>query len=271
MNIKTLIAGAMITLSIFTFSCSKKKEQIVIKGSSTVLPIAMALAEVFADKHGIAISVTGTGSANGITALIDGTCDIANSSRAMTPEELDQAISRGIDILETPIAYDMVVPIVHPSNNVNNLYLGQIQEIYRGAITNWGQVGGEHSNIVVTSRDSSSGTFSIWYKIVIKKEEITRKAMLQATNGTMVYAVSSNPNAIGYISYGYLDKSVKAVSINNVKPTIQNCINGTYPVSRKLYMYTDKKRLKKETQDFIDFTVSEEGKTLLQKAGFIPR
>jgi phosphate transport system substrate-binding protein len=266
---KTMYAVLIVTIFLVT-SCGPKKNQIVIKGSSTILPIAMTLSELFAVRHGIAISVTGTGSANGITSLMEGSCDIANASRVMTAEEMEKAISRGIDIIETPIAYDMVVPIVHPSNPITGLYMGQLQEIYRGGITRWEQVGGKNGVIVVTSRDASSGTYSIWYKTIIRKEEISRKALLQATNGAMVYAVAANPNSIGYISYGYLNSTVKALSINGVPPTLKNAVSGHYPVSRRLYMYADRKRLKPEAQLFLDFVVSPEGQEMLIKAGFIP-
>ena len=264
-----LIIFSAIVLAVSCLPCSKNKSQIVIKGSSTILPLAMKISEEYVKVNPVSISVTGTGSANGIKALIDGSCDIANSSRAIHPEELETAITQGIDVLETVIAYDMVVPIVHPSNPVTNVHIGQLREIYRGALTNWEEVGGKKAKIIVASRDSSSGTFCIWYKIIVKHEDITPAALLQATNGTMVYTIAENPNAIGYISICYLDKTVKALNVNNVKPTLTNGKNGKYPISRRLYMYINKKSMKKETMQFIDFVLSDQGQQLIKEAGYI--
>lgn len=269
--IKKTIFSLMLGIIILTvLSCKEKSSQIVIKGSSSVLPIIMKVAEEYTKYNDISISVTGTGSSNGIKAIIDGNCDIANASRAMTPAELELAINNGVDIQETVICYDMVVPVVHPSNPVNNVDIIQLQAIYRGDISNWKQIGGMSQPITVVSRDSSSGTYHIWYKKVIVREDITPRALLQATNGAMVYAVAENPRSIGYISYGYLDKSVKALKINNINPTINNGKNGTYPISRRLYMYADKKKLKEETVRFMDFVVSKPGQKLIEEAGYIP-
>lgn len=258
-----VLAAAMI-------SCAKQKSQITIKGSSSELPIVMMISEHYSKNNDVYFSITGAGSSNGIRSLLDGGCDIANSSRAMTPGEMEDAIERGIDIQETVTAYDMVVPVVHPSNPVNNLSIHQLQAIYRGDIRDWSHVGGKKGRISVVSRDSGSGTYHIWHKKVIVHEEITRDALLQGTNGTMVVAVAENPRSIGYISYGYINKSLKPLSVDGVYPTIQNGKNGTYPISRKLYMYTDKKRLKNETAQFIDFVVSEKGQELIREAGYIP-
>ncbi len=247
-----------------------KGSKVVIKGSTTVLPIAQKALEAFYAKTKIVISLSGTGSGDGIKSIIDGSCDIANSSREMKKGEWDLAKAKGEKIKEVAIAYDMIVPVVHPSNPVSKLTIDQLKAIYVGEITNWSQVGGKNEKIVVISRDSSSGTFEVWESKVMKKAEVRKDALLQASNGAVLSVVANNKRAIGYLGYGYLDKSVKAIVVNNVKPTIPNGKSGAYPIARKLYMYVNESKLKPEAKKYIDFILSKEGQKIVKEAGFIP-
>ncbi len=252
-------------------SCTKSaSDKVVVKGSTTVLPIAQKASEAFYKSNRISISISGTGSGDGIKSLIDGSCDIANSSREMSAKEKEMAAQKGEQIKEIAIAYDMIVPIVHPSNPVKNLTLEQLKAIYDGSIKNWKQLGGKDETIVVISRDSSSGTYEVWESKVMKKTEVRKDALLQASNGTIVSTVSQNTKAIGYVGYGYLSDSVKTVFVNNVEPTIPNGKSGTYPIARKLYMYVNENKLKAAARSYIDFVLSREGQELVKAAGFIP-
>jgi len=177
---------------------------------------------------------------------------------------------KGETIKEVAIAYDMIVPIVHPSNPVKNLSLEQLKAIYEGTITNWKQVGGNNEKIVVVSRDSSSGTFEVWESKVMKKAEVRKDALLQASNGAVLSVVARNKKAIGYVGYGYLDKTVKGIYVNNVEPTIPNGKSGKYPIARKLYMYVNDVKIKPEAKQFINFILSKEGQIIVKEAGFIP-
>ncbi len=244
--------------------------KVVIKGSTTVLPITQKAAEAFKKTSKTLITIEGSGSGNGIKALIDKTCDIANSSREMKPEELKNAGDKGIRVKEIAIAIDMIVPVVHPSNPVKEITMAQLKAIYDGSITNWKQLGGKDENIVVISRDTSSGTFEIWNEKVMKKTDVRKDALLQASNGAIVSAVAGNPKAIGYVGFGYIDSSVKALNVDSVLPTIDNGKSGKYPISRKLYMFVDENRVSTETQKFIDFIIGAEGQKLVKDAGFIP-
>lgn len=162
-SLTALVTVAAVAITLVAGNAAEKGK-IIIKGSTTVLPITMKALEAFKSvKPGIDISVEGSGSGNGIKALLDGTCDIANSSREMKPEEKDKGKASGKKIREIAIAYDMIVPVVHPSNKVKNLTKEQLKGIYDGSITNWKQVGGDDMNIVVVSRDSSSGTYEYWH------------------------------------------------------------------------------------------------------------
>lgn len=269
--LKILISAFVLMISTFIISgCSKDTGQkIVIKGSTTVLPITQKVAEEYRKVNKISITIEGSGSGNGIKALIDGNCDIANSSREMKENEITDAKNKGKSVKEITIAYDMIIPVVNPSNKIKNITMDQLKAIYDGSIDNWKILGGKDEKIVVISRDTSSGTYEIWYEKVMKKTDVRKDALLQASNGAIVSAVAGNPRAIGYIGYGYLDSSVKALSINGIEGTIENGKSGKFPVSRKLYMYVDEKKISEETKKFIDYILSPAGQKLVKEAGFI--
>lgn len=243
---------------------------IVIKGSTTVLPVAQATLEAYMKANpGVKISLSGGGSGDGIKALIDGSADIANSSREIKPAEANLAKSRGVTPVETAVAIDAIVPIVNPKNPVNNLSIDQLSQIYQGKIRNWKEVGGEDLEIVVISRDSSSGTFEAWGELVMNKAKVTPRAQLQASNGAIVQAISRNRYALGYIGLGYLDKTVKTLTANGVTASEKTTLSRKYPVSRFLYMYTNGKP-KGEAAKFIAFVLSPAGQALVSREGFVP-
>ncbi len=262
--------AAMFAASLFTGCSRESGKKIVIKGSTTVLPITQKTAEAYRKTNSVPITVEGSGSGNGIKALIDGTCDIANSSREMKPEEIKSASDKGKQVKEIAVAIDMIVPVVHPSNSVREITMAQLKAIYDGSITNWKQLGGKNENIVVISRDTSSGTYESWSEKVMKKTDVKKDALLQASNGAIISTVAGNPKAIGYVGFGYIDSSVKPLDVDKVNPTIENGKSGKHPISRKLYMYVDGNKISAETQKYIDFLLSAEGQKLVKDAGFIP-
>ncbi|MBN2161169.1 MAG: PstS family phosphate ABC transporter substrate-binding protein [Spirochaetes bacterium] len=252
-------------------ACSRKKgDRVTIKGSTTVLPITQKAAEAFKKSTGISVFVEGSGSGNGIKAIIDGGCDIANSSREMKPEEKEAASTKGIKVREILVAYDMIVPIVHPSNPVNNITIDQLKAIYDGSIKNWKDLGGKDENIVVISRDTSSGTYEIWHEKVMRKADVRSDALLQASNGAIITTVAGNPKAIGYIGFGYLNETVKGITVNGVAVTLENGTSGKFPISRKLYMYVNEKKLSNNAIKFINYLLDTEGQEIVKKAGYIP-
>jgi phosphate transport system substrate-binding protein len=245
-------------------------EGIVIKGSTTVLPIAQVTLEAYMKANpGSNISLSGGGSGEGIKALIDKSADIANSSREIKKPELELAKSKNVTPVETVVAIDAIVPIVNPRNPVKNLSIDQLSQIYQGKITNWKEVGGGDLEIVVISRDSSSGTFEAWGELVLKGAKVTPRAQLQASNGAIVQAVSKNKYALGYIGFGYLDKTVRGLTVNGIEASLKTALSKAYPVSRYLYMYTNGKP-KGVTAEFIKFILSSEGQKLVAKEGFVP-
>lgn len=244
---------------------------LVIKGSTTVLPIALKIAETYMKQYPeVRISLSGGGSGNGIKALIDGSTDIANSSRFIKPKEVKLAVDRGEYPVPFAVAYDCIVPVVHPSNTMANLSLAQLKAIYKGEIKNWEEVGGPDRRIVVISRDTSSGTYEVWSEEVMEKERVFPGALLQASNGAIMQAVSKNKNAIGYIGLGYMDDSVKALVVNHIEGSEETTLNGTYPVSRPLYMFTSGWP-EDDTLHFINFVLNpEKGQKQVRDAGYVP-
>jgi len=244
---------------------------IVIKGSTTVLPIAQKVGEAYMKEHpDVKISISGGGSGNGIKALIDGSTDIADSSRFIKPDEVKLAVGKGRYPVPFAVAYDCIVPVVHPSNNVANITMAQLKEIYMGKIKNWKEIGGPDLKMVVISRDTSSGTYEVWHEKVLKKERVFPGALLQASNGAIVQAVSKNKNAIGYIGIGYLDPSVKALMVDRVTGSAETTLNGAFPISRPLYMFTAGWP-EGDTLNFINYVVHpEKGQKFITEIGFVP-
>jgi phosphate transport system substrate-binding protein len=245
-------------------------ENIVIKGSTTVLPIAQGALEAYMKANkGAQISLSGGGSGEGIKALIDKTTDIANSSREIKKEEIALAAKKGVKPVAHVVAFDAIVPVVHPSNPVKDLTVEQLSLIYQGKITNWKEVGGKDMVIVVISRDSSSGTFETWEHFIMKKTKVSPKAQMLASNGAVYTAVSKNRYSIGYLGMGYLKKGVKAVTVSGIKATQETAVSREYPLSRELYMYTDGEP-KGDVARFLAFMKGPAGQKIVSTEGFVP-
>ena len=269
MKKRNWIAGVIVPAVILTAGIAFAGN-ISINGSTTVLPVAQKTAEAYMKEHpDTKISISGGGSGNGIKALIDKTTDIANSSRAIKKEEMDQAKAKGSDPMEFVVAYDCIVPVVHTSNPLKNITVDQLKALYKGEIRNWKEIGGSDKPVVIISRDTSSGTYEVWEEKVMKKERVFPGALLQASNGAIVQAVSKNPNAIGYIGLGYMDNSVKMLSVNGITGSKETTLNKTFPVSRPLYMYTPVKPAG-DVKKLLDFVISKKGQKLVEEEGFIP-
>ena len=270
MKIKSLFVFLMVSAFCLMTNLALA-ENLVVKGSTTVLPIAQKMAEEYMKQTpDVKISISGGGSGNGIKALIDGSTDIANSSRFIKGKEVKLAVERDIYPVPFAIAYDCIVPVVHPTNTLKNITLDQLKDIYMGNIRNWKEIGGPDRPIVVVSRDTSSGTYEVWEKKVMKKERVFPGALLQASNGAVAQAVAKNKNAVGYIGIGYLNADVKGLSVNSIKGSVESTLNGTYPISRPLYMFTPGWP-KGETLNFINFVMHpEKGQKYVGEAGYVP-
>jgi phosphate transport system substrate-binding protein len=265
---KSLVAG-LIWVTIGT-SLAVAAENVVIKGSTTVLPIAQAVLEAYMKAHpGVNISLSAGGSGDGIKALIDKSTDIASSSREIKDKEVALARENRVNPVAHMVAIDAIVPIVNPRNKVQGLTIDQLSQIYQGRITNWKEVGGDNLTIVVVSRDSSSGTFESWGHLVLNNARVTPKAQLQASSGAVVQTVSTNRYSIGYIGLGYLNTSVKGLTVNGITASAKTALSKEYPVARPLYMYTNGQPAG-EVANFLKFVLSPAGQKLVAKEGFVP-
>jgi len=259
----------LVIFSLTSISVLAAEKIIIIKGSTTVLPIAQSCSEVFMDQNeDISISVQGGGSGVGIASLIDGTCNIADASRPIKDKEIATAKEKGINPVANVVARDAIAVAVHPSNDIDGLTLEQIKAIYTGEISNWSDLGGSDSEIVVISRDSSSGTFETFNELALDDEKVRPDALLQASNSAVATSVANTPGAIGYIGLGYVSEKVKAVAVDETMPSKETVNSGDYALARPLFMYTDGEP-KGAVEKFLDFVMSEEGQKLVEENGYI--
>ena len=250
-------------------------------GSDTLVNLALAWAETYTGfTPNVRISVTGGGSGTGIAALINGTVDIANASRAMKAEEIELAEGNGVSPVEWVVALDAIAVVVHPSNPVDNLTLEQISRIYIGEITNWREVGGEDRPIVLLSRESNSGTHVYFLENVVRQGDkesdllFSPDTLLMPSSEGISVEVRQNPNAIGYDGLGYVtpDQKVLAVAQDSegayVLPSVETVNDGSYPVSRPLYMYSAGQPTG-QVAAYLSWILSD-GQAQVAELGFVP-
>ncbi len=250
-------------------SGSAEAAKIVIDGSTTVGPIAKAFADYYTKSTGVQVTVSESGSGNGAKSLINKTCDIATMSRPMKDKELAAARSKGVNPVEHVVALDGLSIVVHPSNRVNALSKSQIRGIYMGKYTNWSEVGGPNSPIVMIQRESNSGTADSFKELVMGKENpISKRAETQASNGAIKSRVASTPAAVSYIGLGFVDASVKPVLVDGIEADVKTVKNNTYPIHRPLFFYTNGQPTGAVKQ-FIDLPKSPEGKRIISETGFV--
>lgn len=244
--------------------------------------LALAWAEAYQSvKPEVQISVTGGGSGTGIAALLNGTVSIANASRAIKPEEMDTAKKNGVDPVEFVVARDAIAVIVNPSNPVNQLSLQQISDIYSGKINNWSEVGGENRPIVRLSRETNSGTHVYFLETVLRmgnskdKTLFSMDTLLLPSSEGITAEVRDNPNAIGYDGLGYIIPEVKMLAVAKdvskgyILPSAATVTDGTYPISRDLYMYTNGQPNGK-IKAYLDWIKSPQAQKIVTDLGFVP-
>ena len=252
------------------------------KGSDTIVNLALAWAEKYQSEHpDIRISVTGGGSGTGIAALINKTADIANASRQIKSEEIDQAKANGVDPVEHIIARDAIAVMVNPENPVSKLTLQQISDIYSGKINNWKELGGDDRPIVRLSRETNSGTHVYFLETVLRlgnakdKTLFSTDTLLLPSSEGIVAELRQNPNAIGYDGLGYVPKDLKMIAIAKtadgayVLPSIKTVNDKTYAVARDLYMYTNGEPTG-AVKKYLDWIVSPEAQQVVVDLGFVP-
>lgn len=262
---------------------SATAESVVIKGSDTEVQLVSNLVEAFLDAHpGSRISVTGGGSGTGIAALINGEIDIANSSRAMSEEEIQTAAENEITVREFILARDGLSVIVHPDNPVSTLTLEDIGKIFRGEITDWSEVGGTAGSIVLYGRQSTSGTY-VFFRNTVLKGDYAPSMLNMEGNQAIVDGVVADVNGIGYVGIGYVkDESggvrdgiaVVSVAKDANTPAVspldkERVLDGAYPIVRPIYQYLKEIPTKgSAVEALLLFEASADGRAILEETGF---
>jgi phosphate transport system substrate-binding protein len=249
---------------------------ITVKGSDTMVILMQRWAETYMNGHpGAVVQVTGGGSGTGIAALINGTTDLCMSSRPMKEDEKRKLRDRFQTMgVETPVARDGLAIYVHDKNPVADLSLGQLRDIYTGTVTNWKQVGGADAPIVLYSRENNSGTYVYFKDHVLLGRDYSARCQTLPGTAAVVNAVARDPNGIGYGGAAY-GKGVRELPVRKtsatapVAPTAQNVANGSYPITRALFVYT-RTRPSGDVRKFMDWVLSPEGQAIATKVGYFP-
>jgi len=246
-----------------------------IKGSDTCLPLSQKEAESFMKANsGSNVTVTGGGSGVGIAALIEGTTDIAQSSRAIKFDEKGKMQEGGKTVKEVTVAYDALAIVVHPQNKVTNLTREQLEGIFTGKIKNWKDVGGDDLGIIPYARETSSGTYDFIKEYVLLNKNYASGIMSMPATGAIIQSVSQTKGAVGYVGLAYLNANVKAIHVSfdkgktYVEPSVTNAKNNTYPIVRPLFYYYATKS-EAVVKPFIDFVLSSTGQKIVEDIGFI--
>lgn len=271
MRLNTLFVFCLlILLTGCTSNTSNNSKTLIVAGSTTVLPIAETWAKLFYKQTNIQVNVQGGGSTNGIEFASKGHISLGMSSRSLNNKEKES-----LDIL--PLGKDALAVIVNKKNNIQNITLDQLRQIYTKQVTNWQEIGGSDLPIKILNRESGSGTRSCFEKVAICQElskkdcpQMSLKAMILNSNAEVKKSVEIIEGSIGYISYGFVDDNVKAISVNNIPLSLENIYNNSYKLSRDLLFLRHKGDETPETNEFLEFTKTKEAQQVLLDEGFIP-
>ncbi len=263
-------------IAFLAFGFIEQTETITVKGSDTMVILAQRWAEIYMSRHpGMSIQVTGGGSGTGISALINGTTDICNSSRPMKKSEKEKLKQRYNTLgVEIKSAKDGLAVYVHESNPVQELTIAQIKDIYTGKITNWKNLGGSDTRIILYSRENNSGTYVYFKDNVLNGQDFAANAQNMPGTAAVVNAIGKDKNGIGYGGAAY-GKGIKFLKVKQdanspgYEPTAENVKSGNYPISRYLYLYT-RSRPTGALKEYIDWILSDDGQGIVTKVGYFP-
>jgi len=254
----------LLSFVLFFSSCRQGRSghSLVVAGSTSVQPFADKWAEVFMEKRpDMTVDVQGGGSSAGIQAVKTGAAHIGMSSRELKEDEMD--------LFQIEVAHDGLAIIVHPDNPLDNLTIDQVKSIFVGEITTWETLNGQKKPITVVVREEGSGTRGAFQELVMGKYRITKKAIVQDSNGTVREIVSRDPQAIGFISLGLVNDRVKALALNGVAPCEEAILKKEYKLVRP-FLFLTKEAPAGLAKEFIDFVLSPEIQELVHKEGLIP-
>lgn len=266
--LRLVCLAILLLLLIFTSGCFNSGEnssELIVTGSTTLLPIAEIAGEMFHEKWPeYRVLVSGLGSSAGIDSVSKGSSDVGTSSRDLKESEED------LGLYDTPVAIDAIAVIVNPQNPVDSLSTEEIQALFSGQIENWSELGGDDYDIGLVNRDEASGTREAFSKIAMQGKPFDSRAAVLPGTGQVRSVVAEARGAVGYISLGFVTDEVKVVSINGIEPSTQTVIDGTYPIQRTLHFFTVGEPEGLAAQ-YTAFVLSEEvQETIVREAGFLP-
>ena len=261
----------LLTTALLAIS-SAQAQKLVIKGSDTLgAKLVPQLAEEYkARNSGVSFEIAAEGSTTGIAAITDGTAQIGMSSRRAKPTEMSAAQAKGVTLKPTIVAYDGIAVIVNTGNPLSALTKRQVEQIFAGDITDWSAVGGNPGKISIYTRNTSSGTYSDFKDLAMKKRDYASSSQKMAGNEQIASEVGRNPNGIGYVGLAYMEGAgIKVISIDGASPTKESVLAKKYPYARPTFYYTNGEATG-EAAKFLEFTLGEEGQKIVSKVGFVP-
>ncbi len=250
-----------------------------VKGSTTMQPLAFEWAREFmAREEGHPVVVTGGGSGTGIQAVLDGTVDVACSSRPVDQAELAEAANRGVELEQTQVAWDAIAIVVHAGNPVEALSTEQLREVFSGRIQSWNELGGAHDEIQVVSRDPSSGTYVFFQEHVLAGDGYSRRALRTSSNASLAHVVSTSEHAVGYVGLAFVPESGRELRVvpvsddehpDGVVPSAETVRDRSYPLRRELYLVY-RADAGEVVTTFVELVLGAEGQRVVAEQGLTP-
>jgi phosphate transport system substrate-binding protein len=265
---KTLFFVALVTVA----GLSARADTLTIKGSDTLgAKLVPQLAEEFKAQHpGISFDIAAEGSTTGFAALIDKTAGIGMASRPAKAEEISTATSKGVKLKPTTVAYDGIAVIVNSANPIIGLTKRQVEQIFTGEVSDWSAVGGSAGKISTYTRNTSSGTYSEFKELAMKKRDYAPDSQKLAGNEQIASEVGKNQNGVGYVGLAYAKApGIKVVAIDGASPSKESVLGKTYPYARPTFFYTDGEPTG-AAKEFVEFTLSDPGQKIVEQVGFVP-
>jgi phosphate transport system substrate-binding protein len=262
----------ILLLAALTAVATASAQKLVIKGSDTLgAKLVPTLAEEYKAKNpGVSFEIAAEGSTTGIAAVIDGTAQIGMSSRRAKPTEVSAASAKGVTMKPTIVAFDGIAIIVNAASPITGLTKRQVEQIFAGDITDWSAVGGTPGAISIYTRNTSSGTYSDFKDLAMKKRDYASSSQKMAGNEQIVSEVAKNPSGIGYVGLAYItEPGIKVIPVAGSTPSKESVLAKKYPYARPTFFYTNGEPTG-EAAKFVDFTLSDAGQKIVSQIGFVP-
>ena len=263
---------SILILAALVAAASAQAQKLVIKGSDTLGAklVPMISEEYKAANPGVSFEIAAEGFTTGITAIIDGTADIGMSSRRAKATELSGGSAKGKTLKPIIVCYDGMAVIVNENSPIKDLTKRQVEQIFTGDVSDWSAVGGNPGTISIYTRNTSSGTYSDWKDLAMKKRDYAPSSQKMAGNEQIAAEVAKNPNGIGYVGLAYIHApGIKVVSVEGGTPNKESVLSKKYPYARPNFFYTNGDATG-EAAKFIEFTLGPVGQKIVEKVGFIP-